>query len=278
MALGVFFGFVASLVVNKWIENSATAYTVLTLTVLLPTIPLLIVAYTIPESWIFLMKKGRYQEALESACLYRKSRILGARDVLSSHLQMLVEDMLMQGRLTRNRAPPPRDSMEMLEQGTRAEFPVANTLPLANRVAGPPSRCRPLGPCVHTYQMEAAHFFRRLDQVFQDDRNRHALYSSAMVMSTQALCGINVFAFFSLAALPDNPFNTSTAAWIAVLFGAVNYLFGLPSFFLSDRFGRVTLLLLGLPVKSILILILGLLFLMDSDNPARTPLVAVVGT
>ena len=83
------------------------------------------------------------------------------------------------------------------------------------------------------------------------------------------------------------------AAYVGLVFGIVNYgsvfnlplssikltmnlpRFGLPAYWLEDRIGRATLLLIGLPNMAWIMLVLAFCFKLDNDNPAKTPLIYV---
>lgn len=230
----------------------------------------------VPESYIFLMKTRRYLKAAQAACLYRKSDIKGYQDLVSSHFQMEAEGQLMEQRKAAKKTT--NKDLENMTPKDRAALD--ETRPLPERLAdGPPGLCpEPVATgkmtsCTHRYHMKEANFFSRLWQVFADARCRRALISSGLVMLTQALCGINAFAFFSSLYLPggiDPDFGTIFSA----SFGAVNVLFGLITPFISDRYGRTTLLLFGLPFMTIFMFILSGMF--ETAKSERTPLVMVV--
>ncbi|CAN9470993.1 unnamed protein product [Alternaria alternata] len=65
-AAGIFLGFLANFLVVVYVKNSAPAWRILTNTVLIPTIPLLVMIYLMPESPRYLMKHGNYRKALEA--------------------------------------------------------------------------------------------------------------------------------------------------------------------------------------------------------------------
>jgi Sugar (and other) transporter len=301
-ALGILCGFLSWLAISHSTQSTEAEarWRILTLTTLIPTIPLLVAAYMVPESYIFLMKTRRYSKAAEAACLYRKSRLQGFRDLLASHFQMEAEGELMKMRkdqknaechlrdeenTTSNRSDPLADRSN--------EAFVDETKPLKDRLPGvPPGVC--LGSyttttsparngeilggarrvkCPHRYHMKEIHFFQRLWQIFEDARCRRALLSSGVAMEAQALCGINAFAFFS-SSLVNTGIDPSVSMALATAFGGVSFGFGLLTPLLSDRLGRTTLMLLGLPVMSVLMFILATLF--ELENSARTPVIVLV--
>jgi hypothetical protein len=282
--------------VERSTESVEARWRILTLTTLIPTIPLLVAAYMVPESYIFLMKTRRYPKAAEAACLYRKSRLQGFRDLIASHFQMEAEGELMKMRKDQKKAEcRVRDEETTPSHGNGSpadrnnEAFVDEIRPLKDRLSGVlPGVCLGLYSittneeavggvrtieCPHRYHMKEIHFFQRLWQVFEDARCRRSLLSSGMAMEAQALCGINAFAFFSSSLLSAGiPSSVSLA--LGTAFGAVNFSFGLLTPLLSDRLGRTTLLLLGLPVMAVLMFILASLF--ELKNSARTPVIVLV--
>ena len=279
-AFGILLGFIAW----KSIQSSGlgddshveTRWRLLTLTPLIPTIPLLLVAYMVPESYIFLMKTRNYRKAARSACQYRRTDIQGLRDLAASHFQMEAEGALMEKRKEatkqRKQAPTRKKTLPMSRYNTFDE-----TRPLEERLReGPPGVCRDVGDggeCPHHYHMKEVHFFKRLWQVFADARCRRALISCGMAMLTQSVCGINAFAFYS-SSLLDAGLSSSASANLSISFGIVNFCFGLLAPFLSDRLGRTTLLLGGLPFMSLFMFMLA--GLIAPSNPARDATILVV--
>jgi MFS family permease len=64
-AAGIFLGFLCNLLIVIYVDESRS-WQVLTNTTLIPTIPLLVMIYLMPESPRYLMKHGRYEKALAS--------------------------------------------------------------------------------------------------------------------------------------------------------------------------------------------------------------------
>ena len=285
------------MVVERSTESPEAFWRILNLTALIPTIPLLVAAYLVPESYVFLMKTREYPKAAEVACLYRRSQLQGLRNLIASHFQMEAEGEFMQMR----KADEHQARIHDKENGnSRETVPpvhhnngaiVNETKPLSERLLGSvPGRCLDVNEttedgeagnrtrrreCPHRYHMKEIHFFRRLWQIFEDARCRRALLSNGMVMGAQSLCGINAFAFFS-SSLLNAGIPPSVSLALAIAFGGVNLGFGLITPFLSDRLGRTTLVLLGLPVMSVLMFILASVF--ELDNSARTPTIMLVSS
>ena len=128
-------------------------------------------------------------------------------------------------------------------------------------------------PCFHRYHMKEINFFHRLWQIVADPRCRRALISCGMVQLAQALCGINAFAFFS-SSLIDANLSDNFPLNLGISFGVVNFTFGLLTPYLSDRLGRTTLLLGGLPFMTLFMFILASVIV--ESNPAREPTVYLV--
>lgn len=299
-ALGILCGFLSWMAVERSTQSTEARWRILTLTTLIPTIPLLVAAYMVPESYIFLMKTRRYPKATEAACLYRKSRLQGFRDLLASHFQMEAEGELMKMRKDHRKAEcRVHDEENTTSHGSGSPSDRKNAglvdeiKPLKDRLPSvPPGVClgsytttatataygeavggAPRVECPHCYHMKETHFFKRLWQIFDDARCHRALLSGGMAMEAQALCGINAFAFFS-SSLLNAGIPSSVSLALGTAFGSVNFGFGLLTPLLSDRLGRTTLLLLGLPVMSVLMFILAAVF--ELENSARTPVIVLV--
>lgn len=232
---------------------------------------------------MFLMKTREYPKATEAACLYRNHPIQGYRDIVSSHFQMEAEGELMEIRKAAKKRKAKSSPDEENVPESRA---VPDEMkPLSERLThGPPGLClrsqtaasnednkRP--KCPHSYHMNEANFFQRIWRILDDPRCRHALVSGGVVMLTQALCGINAFAFFS-SSLLEAGLDPHESLKLALCFGGVSFGFGLLTPFLSDRLGRTTLVLLGLPIMAIFMFILASLF--SLGNSAKTPSIMVV--
>ena len=68
--------------------------------------------------------------------------------------------------------------------------------------------------------------------------------------------------------------SAKIAAIIGLAFGAANYVFGLPAYWLSDKIGRSIMLALGLPNMAWSMLVFAFLFKIP-DASVRTPLVSI---
>jgi hypothetical protein len=204
----------------------------------------------VPESYIFAMKVGDYQKAAESTCSYSMSRLTGFRNLLSAHFQMETEASLLKLNAP---LPPTRELRDRLHRD-------------------PPGVChielRTRECSGHTYHMKTRNFYIRLGDIIGIPRNARALLSCAIIMSSQALCGINAFAFFPTSLVPGG-LPVDMAMKLALSFGVVNFVFGLLTPLLSDKLGRTNLVLMGLPLMAILMFLLASFFAIHEDNSAR---------
>ena len=72
----------------------------------------------------------------------------------------------------------------------------------------------------------------------------------------------------------DHKNSAQTAAIIGLAFGAANYVFGLPAYWLSDKVGRSIMLALGLPNMAWSMFVFAFLF-KTPDSSVRVPLVSI---
>jgi len=79
------------------VEKAESAWRILTNTVLIPTVPLLVMIYLMPESPRYLMKHGKYPKALEAFEQVQTTRLLASRDFMYAHAQLDFESRLLKG-------------------------------------------------------------------------------------------------------------------------------------------------------------------------------------
>ncbi|KAI1748583.1 sugar transporter-domain-containing protein [Xylaria castorea] len=95
-------------------------------------------------------------------------------------------------------------------------------------------------------------YITQYKQLFTRRRLRNALVSSSMVALAQQLCGINVFAFYSgplfTGLLHDKTNEPLFPLVYSLVFGVVNFVFGLPAIRTIDTLGRRKWLVLTLPL------------------------------
>jgi hypothetical protein len=249
-SLGIFLGFLSWLAIEHSDLSPEIRWRVLTLTLLIPAVPLVMVAWAFPESPIYLLKKAKYPKAYESACLLRTNEALGAQLITSSHFQMETEHELLvqreQAKKARqaagglSRGLNPFKAPKAFTSGTRGTTKKrrpSETKHLRHRLRGLPGSCQGHQPVhgdddpekrkklAHSYHMTETGYFGRLRQLFSDARCRRALLCSSTAMITQGfLCGINVLAFFSSVSYQNANLSPSLAAGLAVSWGACNYL------------------------------------------------------
>ncbi|KAI0467515.1 sugar transporter-domain-containing protein [Xylaria cf. heliscus] len=93
-------------------------------------------------------------------------------------------------------------------------------------------------------------YITQYQQLFTRRRLRNALVSSSIVSLAQQLCGINVFAFYSgplFSGLLQNNQDKLFPLVYSLVFGVVNFAFGLPAIRTIDTLGRRKWLVLTLP-------------------------------
>lgn len=120
---GIFFGFLANLLVVIYVSDYYKSWRILTNTVLIPTVPLLVMIYLMPESPRYLMKHGRYRKALEAFEQIQTTSLLASRDFMYAHAQLDFESRLFKG--------------DTNEYGTLAERIDASTTSLSSGLAAP---------------------------------------------------------------------------------------------------------------------------------------------
>lgn len=134
----------------------------------------------------------------------------------------------------------------------------------------------------YSYHIGVTGFFKRVIQLWVNRRCRRALLSASVAMISQQLTGINTIAFLGTTVWekslfttgPTDPYHSARiAAIIGLAFGAANYLFGLPAYWLSDKVGRSVMLVIGLPNLAWLMLVFAFCF--KVKDSAQIPLVSV---
>ncbi len=97
------------------------------------------------------------------------------------------------------------------------------------------------------------------------------------------MSGVNTIAFLGTVVWSnsivskethDYAHSARTAAIIGLAFGASNYFFGLPAYWLSDRVGRSIMLALGLPNLAWSMLVLAFMFKIP-ESSVRIPMISV---
>ncbi|KAJ4358762.1 uncharacterized protein N0V89_003346 [Didymosphaeria variabile] len=222
-AFGLFLGFTANLIVSKSGDNS-WRYEVAS--AVIPTICLLTLIWTIPESPRWFLKKGRYAEAFRSFCAIRPTPLQAAAELFYANAQLQAELQLLQRStrgsdkkvITEARAKKRRNS-EYAGETMNIEDPEKNTddigvtaQPGNNASYGCLSlsgRLRYFWTFLHLrdeladgeldeYQLCAkrSYFVDRIVQLFRIPRIRRATTAALIMMISQQLCGINILQFY----------------------------------------------------------------------------------
>ncbi|KAN0071903.1 Sugar transporter domain containing protein [Elaphomyces granulatus] len=250
-AFGIFLGFSSNLAILSIYAPDTTQWRIQTATILIPTIVLTFLVYFVPESPRVHMKHGRLPKALETFTLIRPSPVsefLAARDLVYAHVQLEIECT----KLKNEDAITEANGHDLELQRQEPKIPM--------------------------YDVSRTNFFHRLLQTFKDGRSRRALVCASTAMISQQLTGINTIAFMSALLLKSINDSPRSGAWLNWGIGLCNFLFGLPAFWLLDRVGRSTMLLLGFIPMSILMLVLAFSFEPQATgDPNNIPLAGVFG-
>ncbi|KAF2107090.1 major facilitator superfamily domain-containing protein [Lophiotrema nucula] len=119
-AAGIFLGFMANLIIVYYVGNKHRAWRILTNTVLVPTVPLMVMIYLMPESPRYLMKHGFYRRALDAFTMIQTTPLLASRDFMYAHAQLDFESRLMKGAEVDERA-------KLADRVERSEVNLANS-------------------------------------------------------------------------------------------------------------------------------------------------------
>jgi MFS family permease len=230
-ATGIFFGAAANIVLrDHWRWQAASGF--------IPAFPLFFLAFVCTESPRWLIKqRNRYDKAYESLLRLRKIPILAARELCFIHYQIQVERSLFYDR----RVP---DAEQDDDNGNESGDPF-------------------------DAQYASSSYPRRFLNLFHYSRNRRASLAAFVVMISQQLSGVNIFAF--LAATFFNTANTgeSGSLWLSFAFGLSNAVFSVLAYWLIDTKGRRFLLVFSLFGMIWTMLATGLSFNISPDNSAR---------
>ena len=221
-AFGIFLGFAANLIVsqtgdNRWRYEVAS--------VVIPTVVLLSLVWTIPESPRWLLKKGRYQDAFASFCALRETPLQAAAELFYANAQIQAEIKLL-GRKARRRdpeAPSQNTSPAISDTLRRREMAyIGHNANNRNSVIEPTARldreaetqrtaveaCLPLPQRLKRawdtitnqkddYDLEeyqrcakTSFYVTRVWQLFSMPRIRRATTAALVMMITQQMCGI----------------------------------------------------------------------------------------
>lgn len=210
----------------------------------IPTIPLLCLVFICSESPHWLLKGNRYGEAYAVLQRLRETPLQAARDLYNLHAQIQVETILF----SRN-----QNVSVQLDNWDRH----------ANRL--------------FQEEFNRTNFFGRLIQLFTVERNRRASLAACVVMASQQLSGINIFAFLSNSFLSDGAnFSVIRSLWLSFGFAAANTVFSPVAYFFIDSKGRRFLLLLSLMLMMPLLIAMGFSLKIYENIPDHPTRVGVV--
>ncbi|KAF3048629.1 hypothetical protein E8E11_004853 [Didymella keratinophila] len=242
-AAGIFCGCLANLLVVHFADEGWRSWRILTNTVLIPTIPLLSIIYLMPESPRYLMKHGRYRQALESFLQLQVTQLLASRDFILTHAQLDLESRVLNDmssgvvRLSEwsqhssNAAvssdPMPRGQTLPVEMTA-----LDNVAPQRENLQWPNNDHEPSRPVdasvksgvigaskepdlekalrairarnnPYSYHIGVAGYFNRLAQLWRVKRCRRALVCAVVAMLSQILTGVNVIAMLGTIVWED---------------------------------------------------------------------------
>ena len=270
-ALGIFLGFTANLICSQigplaWRFQIASAA--------IPTLCLLSLIFTVPESPRFLLKKGRLAEAYKSLLALRETPLLAARELYYANAQIQAEVSLLPKRESDAEAAARTSAIN----GSQKQKKMVQTAPNSlKEIWYRLSR--------HVDEMELdpfqrrirkTNYFTRFWQLFRDKRTSRATVAALVVMIGQQLCGVNVLAFYSSTFFNnvENNNNPLEALWLSWGIGLANFLFTFPVYFFIDKHGRRFLLLATYPGMILSMLAACLSFLIKDNHSARPAVIA----
>ncbi|PVH97140.1 putative sugar transporter [Periconia macrospinosa] len=114
-----------------------------------------------------------------------------------------------------------------------------------------------------------AGYFRRLADCFTVPRIRRANYGASTVMLAQQMCGINIISFYSSTIFKEIGYTHDQALFASLGYGAIQFVFTIPTLFLIDTKGRRTLCLITFPLMCLFLLAGGLSLLNTTGTKAE---------
>ncbi|KAF2732388.1 MFS general substrate transporter [Polyplosphaeria fusca] len=120
----------------------------------------------------------------------------------------------------------------------------------------------------YAYHIGVTGYFKRVAELGTNKRCRRALYAAAVAMIAQQMTGVNTIAVLGTTVW-ENSLGSSTNsqidATIGIVFGAANYIAGIPAYWFSDKYGRSIMLAIGLPNMAWSMLVFAFLFKINDD-------------
>ena len=183
-ALGIAFsGAVCLIVPHSWQFQIASSF--------IPSGMLLVLVFVGSESPRWLAKKRRYAEAYKVLLRLRENPLLAARDLVHIRAQLNVETILF------TRTPD-----EAIDLGNRIPY---------------------VDPEVYKQEISLSGYGRRIIQLFTIPRVRRSTLASFVVMSSQQLSGVNIFAFLAATLFSSAGFSDMKSLWLYFGFGVANF-------------------------------------------------------
>ncbi|OCK80630.1 putative galactose-proton symport [Lepidopterella palustris CBS 459.81] len=232
-ALGIFLGNAANLVVYN-------RWRLQIVSPVIPAVVLLVLVLVCYESPRWLIKRNKYREAYESLLQLRETPLQSARDLYYIHSQLQVETSLFAKR--RN---------------------LDDDIGLGGSIDD------------DTYQAEvgSTSYWTRVMQLFNISRNLRASLAAFIVMISQQLSGVNIFAFLAATLFNDANIAPKKSLWLAFGFGIANFIFSPLAYWFIDSRGRRFLLLLSLFSMIWALIATGFSFQIPKDSSARVPVI-----
>lgn len=159
VTVGIFCGFTANLI---FFSVNTLVWRLQIVSACLPTLVLLVLILTIPESPRWLLKRSEFGAAFAAMVPLRETRLQAARDVFYANQQIQAEEQYLRAGRARGNEDDGQGVMQQTGLQRQAKWRNSN-------------------------------YFVRLCQLFQDKRTRRATVASACVMLGQQLCGMYVF-------------------------------------------------------------------------------------
>ena len=153
---------------------------------------LLVLVFVGSESPRWLAKKQRYCEAYSVLLRLRENPLLAARDLVRIWAQLSVETVLFM-----------RSDEEVVDLG--------NNIPHIDQKA-------------YRREISLSGYGRRITQLFTIPRVRRSTFASFIVMSSQQLSGINIFAFLAATLFDSAGINRVKSLWLFFGFGVANFM------------------------------------------------------
>ncbi|KAJ7151459.1 sugar transporter [Mycena crocata] len=117
-------------------------------------------------------------------------------------------------------------------------------------------------------EARGANYFSRLKDCFTVPRIRRANYGASTVMLAQQMCGINIISFYSSTIFRNVGFTADQALFASLGYGALQFVFTIPTVFMIDTQGRRKLCLITFPLMCLFLLAAGLSLLKTEGSAA----------